>query len=45
MTANKPEMVLYRAPTFSPIASHGGISSCAYITSREGNRGLQMILY
>ena len=29
MTANKPETVLYRAPTFSLLlASHGGISSC-----------------
>ena len=27
MTANKPETALYRAPTFSLLASHGGISS------------------
>ena len=27
MTANKPETVLYRAPTFSHPASYGGISS------------------
>ena len=27
MTANKPETVLYRAPTFSLLASHGRIST------------------
>ena len=26
--ANKPEKALYRAPTFSLLALHGGISSC-----------------
>ena len=31
MTANKPETALYRAPTLSLLASHGGISSCVCI--------------
>ena len=26
MTANKPEIALYRAPIFPVLASHGGIS-------------------
>ena len=31
MTVNKPETVLYGAPTFSLLASHGGINSCTCI--------------
>ena len=31
MVANKPETALYRAPTFSVLVSHGGISSGRFI--------------
>ena len=34
--ANKPETVLYRAPTFSLLASHGGISSWNDNGKRQG---------
>ena len=41
MTANKPETVLYRAPTFSLLlASHGGLVYVRILTEeREGGGG------
>ena len=35
MMANKPETALYRAPTFSLLASHGGISLCEDDTNKH----------